>query len=150
MDKWKYKCKDTILWRTVTVLGSHVKRPQTISFVERGFERLGLGHQMVGFSWYSYKVKFSSPLESFSWRWAGRLWFLAIFPSPLYRLFTFPFIPACVHCPSSTCRFKLSKTDTCPISPYPKSLEVVVKAKECGSIRCRVLNGSKGNFPLIF
>ena len=37
---------------------------------------------MVGFSWCSYKVKFSSPLESFSWRWAGRLWFLAIFPSP--------------------------------------------------------------------
>ena len=42
--KKKYNCKDTILWRTVTVLGSHVKRPQTISFVERGFERLGLGH----------------------------------------------------------------------------------------------------------
>ena len=28
---------------------------QTMSFVERGFERLGLGHQMVGFSWCSYK-----------------------------------------------------------------------------------------------
>ena len=95
-------------------------------------------------------VKFSSSLESFSWRWAGRLWFLAIFPSLLYRLLTFPFIPACVHCPSSTCRFKLSKTDTCPISSYSKSLEVVVKAKECGSVRCRVLNGSKGSFPLIF
>ena len=27
-------------------------------------------------------VKFPSPLESFSWRWAGRLFFLAIFPSP--------------------------------------------------------------------
>ena len=54
-----------------------------MSFIERGFERLGLGHQMVGFSWCSYKVKFSSPLESFSWRWAGRLWFLAIFSSPL-------------------------------------------------------------------
>ena len=53
----------------------------TISFVERGFERLGLDHQMVGFSWRSYKVKGPSPLESFSWRWAGRLWFLAIFPS---------------------------------------------------------------------
>ena len=26
------------------------KKAQTISFVERGFERLGLGHQVVGFS----------------------------------------------------------------------------------------------------
>ena len=58
------------------------KMAQTILFVERGFERLGLGHQAVGFSWCSYMVKLSSPLESFSWRWAGRLWFLAIFPSP--------------------------------------------------------------------
>ena len=147
---YNLNCKDTILWRTATVLGSHVKRPQTISFVERGFERLGLGHQMVGFLWCSYKVKFSSPLESFSWRWAGRLWFLAIFPSPLYRLLTFPFILARVHCPLSTRRAKLSKIDTCPISPYSKSLGVVVKAKECGSVRCRVLNGSKGSFPRIF
>ena len=29
----------------------------TISFVERGFERLGLDQQAVGFSWRSYKVK---------------------------------------------------------------------------------------------
>ena len=29
------------------ILGSHVKKAQTISFVERGFKRLGLGHQMV-------------------------------------------------------------------------------------------------------
>src|SRR6266550_3878270 len=35
------------------------KKAQTISFVERGFERLGLGRQAVGFSWCSYKVKFS-------------------------------------------------------------------------------------------
>ena len=27
------------------------KTAQTISFVERGFERLGLGHQAVGFPW---------------------------------------------------------------------------------------------------
>ena len=60
------------------------KKAHTISFVERGFERLGLGHQAVGFPWCSYMVKFSLPLESYSWRWAGRLWFLAIFPSPPY------------------------------------------------------------------
>ena len=71
-------------------------------------------------------------------------------PSPVYRLLTFPFILTCVCCPSSTCRFKLSKTDTCPISPYPKSLGVVVKAKEFGSVRCRILNGSKDSFPQIF
>ena len=29
------------------ILSSHVKKAQTISFVERGFERLGLGHQTV-------------------------------------------------------------------------------------------------------
>ena len=121
-----------------------------MSFVERGFERLGLGHQMVGFSWCSYKVKFSSPLESFSWKWAGRLWILAIFPSQFYRLLTFPFILARVLCPSSMCRVKSSKIDTCPINPYSKSLGVVVKAKECGSVRCRALNGNKGSFSRIF
>ena len=124
------------------------KTAQTISFVERGFERLGLGHQAVGFSWCSYMVKLSSPLESFSWRWAGRLWSLAISPPPtLSRLLTFPFVLACIRCPSSTCRVNLSKTDTCPISLYPKSLGVVVKAEKYGSVRCRVLNGSKGSFP---
>ena len=126
------------------------KTAQTISFVERGLERLGLGYQAVGFSWYSGMVKLSSPLESSSWRWAGRLWFLAIFPSPPSRLLTFPFILAFTHCPSSTCRVNLSKTDTCPFSLYPKSLGVVVKAEEYGSVRCRVLNGSKGSFPWIF
>ena len=29
------------------ILGSYVERAQTISFVERGFERLGLGHRTV-------------------------------------------------------------------------------------------------------
>ena len=32
------------------------KKAQTISFVERGFERLGLGRRTVGFSWCSYMV----------------------------------------------------------------------------------------------
>ena len=129
------------------MLGSHVKRPQTISFIERGFERLGPSHQTVGFLWYSYMVRSFSPYESFSWRRAGRLWFLAIFPNPLSGLFTFPFILACVPYPSSTCRIDFSKTDTCPISPYSEWLGVVVKVGEYGSVRCRVLNGSKGSFP---
>ena len=37
------------------------KKAQTISFVERGFERLDLGHQTVGFSRYTYMVKSFSP-----------------------------------------------------------------------------------------
>ena len=89
-------------------------------------------------------------MESFSWRWAGRLWFLAIFPSPFFRLLIFPFIFASVHCLSSTYRVNSSKVDICPISLYSKSLGVVVKAKECGSVRFRVLNGSKGSFLWIF
>ena len=121
-----------------------------MSFVERGFERLGLSHQAVGFSGCSYIVMFPSPLESFSWKWAGRLWFLAIFPSPFSRLLIFLFILACVYCPSSTYRVNISKADICSISPYPKSLGVVVKAKKCGYVRLRVLNGSKGSFPWIF
>ena len=32
-------------------VGLVCKKAQTISFVECGFERLGLGHQAVGFSW---------------------------------------------------------------------------------------------------
>ena len=120
-------CKGTIRNKP-NYVGFTREKAQTMSFVERGFEGLGLGHQVVGFSWCSYKVKLSSPLESFSWRWTGRLWFLAIFPSQVYRLLTFPFILARVHCPSTTCRVKSSKIDTCPISPYPKSLGVVVKA----------------------
>ena len=62
---------------------------QTVSFIERGSERLSLSHQTVGFSWCSYIVKSSSPWESFSWRQARRLWFLAIFPSPLLGALTF-------------------------------------------------------------
>ena len=104
------------------------KEAPTISFVERGFERLGLDRRAVGFSWYSRVSRLSSPMESFSWRWAGRLWFLAIFPSPFFRLLIFPFIFPCVHCPSSTYRVSISKVDICPISFHSKSLGVVVKS----------------------
>ena len=76
-----------------TGVGLVRKEAHTISFVERGFERLGLGHQAVGFLWCSYMVKFSSPLESFSWRWAGRPSFLALFPrhsigAPIFLLYS--------------------------------------------------------------
>ena len=75
---------------------------------------------------------------------------MAIFPSPFSRLLTFPFILAYVPYPSSTCRIDFSQTDTCPISSHPEWLGVVVKAGEYGSVRCRVLNDSKGSFPWSF
>ena len=131
----------------ITVLDSHVKRPKQCHLQSVGLKGQALVTRWWVFLWCSCMVRFSSPLESFSWRWAGRLWFLAIFPSLLSRSFTFPFILVSVHCPSSTCWVNLSKTDTCPISQYPKSLGVVVKAKECGSVRCKVLNGCKVAFP---
>ena len=42
-------CKDTIRNEPNSV-GFAREKAQIMSFVERGFERLGLGHQMVGFS----------------------------------------------------------------------------------------------------
>ena len=42
-------------------IGFARKKTQTISFVERGFESLGLGHQAVGFSWCSYMDRSFSP-----------------------------------------------------------------------------------------
>ena len=50
--------------RFVTIhnnVGFARKKAQTISFIERGFERLGLGHQTVDFSWCSYIIKSCSP-----------------------------------------------------------------------------------------
>ena len=38
-------CRDSIRNDPNIMLVSYIKRAQTISFVERGFERLGLGHR---------------------------------------------------------------------------------------------------------
>ena len=40
-------CRDSIRNDPKIILGSYVKRAQTISFIECGFERLGLGHRTV-------------------------------------------------------------------------------------------------------
>ena len=40
-------CRDSIRDDPKIILGSYVKRVQTISFVERGFEGLGFGHWLV-------------------------------------------------------------------------------------------------------
>ena len=49
-------CKDTNR-NEPNYVGFAREKAQTISFVEHGFKRLGLDHQVVGFSWRSYKVK---------------------------------------------------------------------------------------------
>ena len=38
-------CRDSIRDNPKIILGSYVKRAQTISFIEREFRRLGLGHR---------------------------------------------------------------------------------------------------------
>ena len=40
-------------------VGFALEKALTISFVERGFGRLGLDRQAVGFSWRSHKIRFS-------------------------------------------------------------------------------------------
>ena len=75
--------------------------------------------------------------------------FWPFFPAPFSGSLTFPFILACIPYPTSMCGFDFSRTDTCPISPYPEWLGVVEKAEEYGSVRCRVLNGSKGNLSFV-
>ena len=71
------------------------------------------------------------------------------FSQPLFWIAYFSFYISL--CPSSNVHVwvRLSRTDTCPISPYPKWLGVVVKAEEHGSVRCRVFNGSNGSFPFV-
>ena len=80
---------------------------------------------------------------------SGRLWFLAFFPQPLFRIACFLFYISLYPLSNVHVQVRLSRTDTCPISPYPKWLGVVVKVEEHGSVRCRVFNGSNGSFPFV-
>ena len=144
----------TITVRTRIVMnrnsvGFACKKAQTISFIEREFERLDLDHQTIvsrDVHTELNRVRFE---ESFSWRRTERLWFLAFFPSPPLGLLVPLFILVCIPYPSSTCRIDFSKTDTCPISPYPKWLGVVVKVEEHGFVRCRMLYCSSGRLLLV-
>ena len=131
------------------MLGSHVIKAQTISFVERGFERLGLGHQTVvcrGVHIESNRVRSRSLSPGGGLGGSG---FWPFFPASSLRLPVPPFIFACIPYPLSTCRIDFSKTDTYPISPYPKWLGVVVKVEEHGSVRCRMLYCSSGSLLLV-
>ena len=135
------------------ILGSHVKKAQTISFVECGFERLGLGHRTVvrvgSGQWISSEE--SGELYAllillvFRTPWLGGR---VVLP-PFSHCLSYPFIRAFTLLPVSTCKLNFLGLKTCPISPYLEWLGVVVKAEEHGSVRCRVLNDSNGNFPFV-
>ena len=79
--------RDSIRDDPKIILGSNIKRAQTISFVKHGFEGLGLGHWSVdnhGIHTIVGHVRF---VESFFSKRSRRLWFLAFFPSLfLWRL----------------------------------------------------------------
>ena len=86
------------------ILGLHVKKAQTISFVERGFERLGLGHQTVvcrGVHIELNRIR-SRNLSPGGGLGGSSSWpfFSAPFSGSLVPLF----ILACIPYPSSTCR----------------------------------------------
>ena len=98
-------CRDSIRDDPKIILGSYVKRAQTISFVERGFEGLGLGHWSVDNHGVHTKVSHVRFVESFSSKRSERLWFLAFFPSPFSRLLASPFILAYIPYPTSMYRF---------------------------------------------
>ena len=65
-------CRDSIRDDPKMILGSYVKRAQTISFVECGFERLGLDHWSVGNRGVHTKVSHVRFVESFSSKRFGR------------------------------------------------------------------------------
>ena len=66
-------CKDSIRDDPKMILGSYVEKAQTISFVERGFERLGLGYWLVDNHGVHTKVSHVRFVESFSSKRSGRL-----------------------------------------------------------------------------
>ena len=77
------------------------------------------------------------------------LFFLLCSPSP----FVFALSPILYCLPSiSTAHVQIQiyGADTCPISPSPKSLGVIVKAEKQGSVSCRTLNAIVAAFSQIF
>ena len=83
-----YTCKDTICndpnWYWVrTQIGPNNIIYRALVWKTRSWS------QDSSFLWCSYIIKSCSPYESFFWRRVGRLWFLAIFPSPLLGALTF-------------------------------------------------------------
>ena len=66
-------CRDSFRDDPKIILGSYVKRAQTISFVEREFEKLVLSHWSVDNHGVHTKVSHVRFVESFSSKRSGRL-----------------------------------------------------------------------------
>ena len=86
------------------ILGSHVKKAQTISFVERGFEILGLGHQTVVNRGVHTELNCVRLRSLFPGGGLGGSGSWPFFPATLSGLLASLFILACIHYPMSTCR----------------------------------------------
>ena len=87
------------------ILDSYVKRAHTISFVERGFERLGRGHRTVvsrGVHTELNRVR-SRSLSSGGGLGGSGSW--PFFSSLFSGLLASPFILTFTPPPTSTCRF---------------------------------------------
>ena len=74
---------------------------------------------------------------------------MAIFPSLLFCVAYSSFCISLYPLSNVHVWVRLSRIDTCPISPYLEWLGVVVKTEEYGPVKCRVLNGSNDNFPFV-
>ena len=98
------------------------KKAQTISLIERGFERLGLGHRTI------IRVGFGQLISSEE---SGELYTLLILfvsrtpwlggqdVSPFFsHSLSYPFIRAFTLLPASTCKLNFLGLKTCPVSPY--------------------------------
>ena len=114
-------------------------------------KRLGLGERTVvshGVPYDCTEVNRAYPRRlsprhglggSGSWTWSQSPFWTA--SSSFYTSF-FPSLH--VHM-----QVQLYRVGTCPISPYPKWLDVVVKAEKHGSVRCRVLDYSNGSLSFV-
>ena len=131
------------------ILGSHVKRPKQYHLQSVGLKGQALITRRWVFHGVHTQLNRVRPGSLSPKGGLGGSGFWPFFPAPSPGLLVPPFILACIHYLSSTCRIDFSKTDTCPISPYPKWLEMVVKVEEHGSVRCRMLYCSSGSLLLV-
>ena len=74
---------------------------------------------------------------------------MAIFLSPFPRIAYFSFYTSLYPLSNVHVWVRFSRTDTCPISPYPKWLGVVVKVEKYCSVWRRVFNCSNGNLSFV-
>ena len=73
---------------------------------------------------------------------------LGLFSQPLFWIAYFSFYTSLYPSSNVHVQVQLFRADTCPISPYPKWLGVVVKTEKYGSVRRRVFNCSNNNLLL--